>query len=90
MASKTYLAVDIGPMGRSLIDQFAASNDVAAARRAIFAAEGVVLELWREDQLLGRWLRVGKKFTPVALGEPALAGGPLLTPSSGRDEPSAR
>ena len=65
--SKSYVAVDIDANGRSSIDQFTASNDMAVTRRAQFAAEGVALELWRGDQLLGRWVRL-EKGTFAAVG----------------------
>jgi len=72
--SKLYVSVDIGSDGRSAIDQFTASNDTAAARRAQFAAEGVALELWRGDRLLGRWVRQEEgTFAPIRIGAPATA-----------------
>ena len=67
MASKlnAYVAIDIAPDGHTLQDVFLAPHDTAAARRAQFAAEGVALQLWRDDRLIGAWRRVGaRSFAP--------------------------
>lgn len=64
----SYVAIDIAPDGRRLQDTFQAPHDTAAARRAQFAAEGVALQLWREDRLIGVWRRVGaRSFAREAL-----------------------
>jgi len=72
---KSYLAVDIARDGKATVDRFTASNDTAAARRAKFAAEGVALELWRDEQLLGRWVRMaGRTFAWANSDQGGVAG----------------
>jgi len=62
---KSYVAIDIADDGRANSDAFDAPHDTAAARRAQFAAEGVVLQLWREARLVGSWRRTGRRtFEP--------------------------
>jgi len=54
---KSYVAIDVAADGRTTMDTFSAPHDTAASRRALFAAEGVVLSLWRGEHLIGRWRR---------------------------------
>lgn len=71
MTARLYVAIDIDAQGRSTVDQFRASSDTAAARKAQFAAEGVALELWCADEIVGRWVRSEKRsFAPVAVPIP--------------------
>jgi len=65
---RQYVAIDIAHDGRALSDTFDAPHDTAAARRAQSAAEGVMLQLWREAQLIGTWRRTGpRSFEPTDL-----------------------
>jgi hypothetical protein len=65
---KSYVAIDIAPDGRALSDRFDAPHDTAAARRAQSAAQGELLQLWREARLVGAWRRTGPRtFEPEAL-----------------------
>jgi len=64
---KSYVAIDIDPDGQAQSDHFEALHDTAAARRAQFAAEGVLLQLWRDARLIGAWRRTGpRSFEPEA------------------------
>lgn len=64
-AWKSYVAIDIAPDGQALSDRFDAPHDTAAARRAQFAAQGDLLQLWREARLVGAWRRTGpRSFEP--------------------------
>lgn len=58
---KSYVAIDIAGDGQALSDSFRAPHDTAAARRALFAAEGVAIQLWRDAQLIGAWRRTGRR-----------------------------
>ncbi len=58
---KSYTAIDIAPDGQAQSDTFEAPHDTAAARRAQFAAEGELLQLWREARLVGAWRRTGAR-----------------------------
>lgn len=63
---KSYVAIDIAPDGRALSDTFDAPHDTAAARRAQSAAEGVLVQLWRDARLIGAWRRIGpRSFEPA-------------------------
>lgn len=63
---QSYVAVDIAPDGRARSDTFEAPHDTAATRRAQFAAEGVLLQLWRDARLIGAWRRTGpRSFEPA-------------------------
>jgi len=64
---KSYVAIDIAQDGQALSDHFEAPHDTAAARRAQFAAQGVLLQLWRDSRLVGSWRRTGPRtFEPEA------------------------
>lgn len=64
--AKTFTAIDISAGGRTVVDEFVAVHAAAAARRAQFAAEGVILQLWSEGRLVGAWRRVGRRtFMPA-------------------------
>lgn len=66
-----YVAVDVAADGRTTLDAFTAPHDTAARRRALSAAEGVVLALWREGRLLGHWRRDARRgFRPAAADAP--------------------
>ena len=56
-----YVAIDIAKDGRAFSDTFDAPHDTAAARRAQSAAEGELIQLWREARLVGAWRRVGPR-----------------------------
>lgn len=58
---KSYFAIDIGPDGRATGDSFDAPHHTAAARRAQFAAEGDLLQLWCGEDLVGAWKRTGPR-----------------------------
>ncbi|WP_296595064.1 hypothetical protein [Phenylobacterium sp.] len=58
---KSYTAIDIAPNGQAQSDTFEAPHDTAAARRAQFAAEGELLQLWRDARLVGSWRRIGPR-----------------------------
>jgi hypothetical protein len=63
---KSYVVVDVAADGRTTLDTFTAPHDSAACRRALSVAEGVVLALWRDKQLVGRWSRSGARgFRPA-------------------------
>ncbi len=59
-AAQTFTAVDISGSGTAVVDEFVAAHPQAAARRAQFAAEGVMLQLWTNGRLVGAWRRVGR------------------------------
>lgn len=62
----TFTAIDISECGRAVVDEFVATHPSAAARRAQFAAEGVMLQLWTGGKLVGAWRRVGRRsFEPA-------------------------
>lgn len=54
---KSYVAIDVAEDGRTFLDTFTAPHDTAASRRAVSAAEGVVVSLWSDSRLIGRWRR---------------------------------
>ncbi|TAJ69138.1 MAG: hypothetical protein EPO51_24195 [Phenylobacterium sp.] len=60
-----YIAVDVAADGHATLDTFTAPDDIAARRRALRVAEGVVLALWRDGELLGHWRREERGFTPA-------------------------
>jgi muconolactone delta-isomerase len=63
---RTFTAIDINESGQAVVDEFTAAHASAAARRAQFAAEGVILQLWTEGRLVGAWRRVGRRsFQPA-------------------------
>ncbi|WP_296595065.1 hypothetical protein [Phenylobacterium sp.] len=63
---KSYVAIDVAADGRTIKETFTAPHDTAASRRALFAAEGVALSLWRGEQLIGRWRRsADRNFRPA-------------------------
>ena len=63
---KSYIVIDVAADGRTIRDTFLASHHAAAKRRAQFAAEGEMLVLWCEEQLVGRWRRSGRRsFEPI-------------------------
>jgi len=65
---KSYVAIDIAPDGRALSDRFDAPHDTAAARRAQLAAQGDLLQLWRDARLVGAWRRTdAQTFEPEGL-----------------------
>ena len=65
-AAQTFTAIDISESGRAVVDEFVAAHPSAAARRAQFAAEGVLLQLWSKGRLVGAWRRVGRRnFEPA-------------------------
>jgi hypothetical protein len=60
------MAIDIGEDGQAAIDEFTAANAASATRRAQFAAEGVILQLWSDGRLIGAWQRAaGSGFKPT-------------------------
>lgn len=62
----SYLAVDVAADGGTTLDAFTAPHDSAASRRALHAADGVALALWRGQTLVGRWRRAGDRgFKPL-------------------------
>ncbi|WP_337188275.1 hypothetical protein [Phenylobacterium sp.] len=62
----TFTAIDISETGEATVDEFVAAHTTAAVRRAQFAAEGVMLQLWSEGRLVGSWRRVGRRtFLPA-------------------------
>ncbi len=66
LTARTFTAIDISESGRAVVDEFVAAHPAAAARRAQFAAEGVMLQLWSDGQLVGAWRRVGRRsFQPA-------------------------
>ncbi len=61
--TESYVAIDVAADGRTVLDTFNAPHDTAASRRALSAAEGVAVSLWRGAQLVGRWRRsADRKF----------------------------
>ena len=65
-SARTFTAIDISETGEAVVDEFLAAHPAAAARRAQFAAEGVMLQLWSEGRLVGAWRRVGRRtFQPA-------------------------
>lgn len=68
---KAYVAVDVAADGRMTLDTFRAPHDTAAKRRALSVAEGIVLALWREGELVGHWRRVGQGRFQPAPADPA-------------------
>lgn len=63
---KSYTAIDIDPDGQAHSDPFEAPHDIAAARRAQVAAQGVLLQLWRDARLVGAWRRTGPRSFEAA------------------------
>ncbi len=64
--AQTFTAIDISESGQAVVDEFVAAHPSAAARRAQFAAEGVMVQLWANGQLVGAWRRVGRRsFEPA-------------------------
>jgi hypothetical protein len=57
MQLTSYFVVDVAVDGSVIVDQFSASNDAAAGRRACFASQGCAVELWTGERLVGRWVR---------------------------------
>ena len=63
---KAYVAVDVAADGGATLDAFNAPDDAEARRRALDAAEGVALSLWRAGRLLGHWRRDARRgFRPA-------------------------
>lgn len=61
-----FMVLDISATGQAVVDEFVAAHPSAAARRAQFAAEGVMLQLWANGKLVGAWRRVGpRSFEPA-------------------------
>lgn len=64
--ARTFTAIDISETGAAVVDEFLAAHPAAATRRAQFAAEGVLLQLWTGGRLVGAWRRVGRRsFEPA-------------------------
>jgi hypothetical protein len=62
-----YIAVDVSADGGATLDRFSAPNDAEARRRALAAAEGVVVSLWCDGRLLGHWRRDPRRgFRPAS------------------------
>jgi hypothetical protein len=66
LTKKTYVVVDLAANGAEVVETFLAPHDIAAVRRAQFAATGVAVELWRDTELVGRWVRSGRRSFAVA------------------------
>ncbi|MBU1375567.1 MAG: hypothetical protein KKE02_00960 [Alphaproteobacteria bacterium] len=67
---QSYVAVDVAADGSTTLDTFTAPHDSAASRRALIAADGVAVALWRGELLVGRWRRAGGRgFKPAPRDE---------------------
>ncbi|MDZ4370781.1 MAG: hypothetical protein U1C74_05080 [Phenylobacterium sp.] len=64
--AQAFTVIDISETGSAVVDEFFAVHPSAAARRAQFAAEGVMLQLWANGRLIGAWRRIGRRtFEPA-------------------------